>query len=229
MSEQDIAADLAAAARELQSESDVANTLEKAIKLCVELIECCDDAGVSIVHRRGIDTPAATSDAVARGDALQYELNEGPCLDAIRDHELIHSPDLANDDRWPNWGPRTTAEGDVRSMLCVRLYVDEDNLGALNLYSRRVNGFDASQQAEALALAAHVAIALTAAREIEHLHDSVASRTVIGQAQGILMERFDIDSGRAFDVLRRVSQDKNVRLHKVAAELIATRKTPGAA
>jgi GAF domain-containing protein len=228
MSEWAIADDLAAAARELQSETDIENTLQTAVNLCVELIDCCDDAAVSIVRRDGIDTPAATSDAVSRADSLQYELNQGPCLDAIRVSELVHSADLANDERWPNWGRRIAAENYFRSMLCVRLYVEQDNLGALNLYSRRPEGFDASEQAEALALAAHVAIALTAAREIKHLHDSVASRTVIGQAQGILMERFDIDAARAFAVLRRVSQHQNVRLHNVAAQLVETRKTPGA-
>ena len=228
MSERDIADDLAAAARELQSETDVQTTLEKAVELCVELIDCCDDAAVSIVRRNGIETPASTSAAASRGDALQYELNEGPCLDAVRDHQLVHCGDLATDERWPTWGKRVSEEDDFRSMLCVRLYVEQDNLGALNLYSRGVNGFDVSQQAEALSLAAHVAIALTGAREIEHLHDSVASRTIIGQAQGILMERFDIDAARAFAVLRRVSQSQNVKLHNVAAQLVETRKTPGA-
>jgi transcriptional regulator with GAF, ATPase, and Fis domain len=228
MSERDLADHLAAAARELQAENDVDNTLEKAIGLCVELVECCDDAGVSIVHRRGIDTPAATSDRVERADDLQYELNEGPCLDAIRVTELIHSSDLAIDGRWPKWGPRVVDECDVRSMLSVRLYVEEDNLGALNMYSRRLDGFDANQQAEGLALAAHVAIALVAAQEIEQLNNAVSARTVIGQAQGILMERFDIDADRAFSVLRRVSQHQNVRLHRVAADVVETRRIPGA-
>jgi transcriptional regulator with GAF, ATPase, and Fis domain len=228
MNEQDLADHLATAARELQSEMDVENTLEKAVRLCVELIECCDDAGVSIVHRKGINTPAATSDRVVRCDALQYELNEGPCLDAIRVNELIHSSDLATDGRWPKWGPRVAHECDVRSMLSVRLYVDDDNLGALNMYSRRLNGFDANQQAEGLALAAHVAIALVAAQQIEQLNNAVSARTVIGQAQGILMERFDIDADRAFNVLRRVSQHQNLRLYRVAADLVDTRKTPGA-
>jgi GAF domain-containing protein len=227
MTERDLAEDLATAARELQSEKDVHTTLDKAIALCVDLIEGCEAAGVSIVHRRGIDTPATTSDAVARGDALQYELREGPCLDAVRDHELVCSGDLTTDDRWPTWGPRVAEECGARSMLCVQLYVEEDSLGALNMYSRQVNAFDDSDQAEALALAAHVAVALVAAREVESLNAAVTARTITGQAQGILMERFDIDAQLAFDVLRRVSQDNNVKLSKVAAELVDTRRTPG--
>ena len=96
------------------------------------------------------------------------------------------------------------------------------------MYSRRINGFDADQQAEGLALAANVAIALVAAQEVEHLNSALISRTVIGQAQGILMERFGIDAARVFGLLRRVSQQRNIKLQQIAAELIQTRKTPGA-
>lgn len=227
MTERDLADDLAAAARELVSEKDVYTTLDKAVDLCVDLIEGCEAAGVSIVQRRGVDSPATTSEAVARSDALQYELDEGPCLDAVREHELVGSRDLTTDERWPNWGPRVAEECGARSMLCVRLYVADDSLGALNMYSREVDAFDDSDHAEALALAAHVAVALVAAREIEALNRAVRGRTITGQAQGILMERFDIDAARAFEVLKRVSQDNNVKLSKVAAELVETRKTPG--
>lgn len=228
MSEQSLADDLAIAARELQAETDVSNTLEKAVALCVELIDGCEAAGVSVVHGKHIDTPVTTSDMVARGDALQYELAEGPCLDALSEHELVCSPDLAADHRWPKWGPRVTEELGVRSMLSVRLFVfDDDRLGALNMYSSKTDGFDDSDQAEALALSAHVAIALAAAQEIQQLNTSVTSRTVIGQAQGIMMERFDINADRAFAAMRRVSNNRNVKLQQVAAELVETRKTPG--
>lgn len=145
MSEQSLAVDLATAARELQAETDVHTTLKKAVALCVELIDGCEAAGVSVVDGGGIDTPLTTSEIVARGDAMQYQLEEGPCLDAVREHELVYSPDLAHDRRWPKWGPRVTDELDVRSMLCVRLFVlDHDRRGALNLYSNKPNGFDAS-------------------------------------------------------------------------------------
>jgi transcriptional regulator with GAF, ATPase, and Fis domain len=224
----DLSERIAAAARTLSSERDVQHTLAASVELATELIEGCDEAGVSIVHRRrAIETPASTSELVERGDKLQYEFQEGPCLDAIWDQETVYCPDLASEVRWPVWGPRVVDELGVRSMLCFRLFTAADTLGALNLYSRRAGAFTEDDAIEGLALAAHVAVALVSATEIEGLNAAAVNRTVIGQAQGILMERYDIDSERAFSLLRRVSQDSNQRLRWIAAELVRTRKVPG--
>jgi GAF domain-containing protein len=224
----DLSEQFSAVARELRSGDNVEHTLEKAVALAVELIDGCDEAGVSLVHRKKrIDTPAATSDAVRRGDALQYELGEGPCLDAIWEQETVSSPDLVNDARWPAWGPRVVEELGTRSMLCFQLFIADGSLGALNLYSRKVNGFDDEDGLEGLALASHVSVALAAAQEIESLHGAVEARTAIGRAEGILMERFALQPSEAFAVLRRVSQDTNTRLHEVASELVTSRQTPG--
>ena len=219
---------LSAVARSLRSEEDVEHTLDKAVALAVELIDGCDEAGVSLVYaKRRIATPAATSENVRRGDALQYELEEGPCLDAIWDEETVSSPDLANEERWPTWGPRVVEELGIRSMLCFQLFTDGSSLGALNLYSHEVDGFKDADAGEGLALASHVSVALAAAQEIETLHSAVEARTAIGQAEGILMERFDLLPHQAFAVLRRVSQETNTRLHAVAVELVKSRRTPG--
>jgi hypothetical protein len=139
----------------------------------------------------------------------------------------VYSRDLAAESRWPDWGPRVVDELGVRSMLCFRLFTTKDTLGALNLYSRRAGAFTEDDAVEGLALAAHVAVALVSATQIEGLNAAAVNRTVIGQAQGILMERYDIDSERAFSLLRRVSQDSNRRLRWIAAELVRTRKVPG--
>jgi transcriptional regulator with GAF, ATPase, and Fis domain len=224
----DLSERIAAAARSLSSERDVQHTLAASVELATELIEGCDEAGVSIVHRRrAIETPASTGELVERGDKLQYEFQEGPCLDAIWDQETVYCPDLASEVRWPVWGPRVVDELGVRSMLCFRLFTAADTLGALNLYSRRAGAFTEDDAIEGLALAAHVSVALVSATEIEGLNAAAVNRTVIGQAQGILMERYDIDSERAFSLLRRVSQDSNQRLRWIAAELVRTRKVPG--
>ncbi len=228
MSLRNVAEELARAARELGSE-DVEHTLDKAVALAVELLEDCDGAGVSLVRRdKSLQTPAATADWVARGDALQYELQDGPGIDAVWEHEMLHSPDLANDERWPSWGPRVVEDLGVRTILCIQLFTDDDKVGVLNLYSKQPYGFtEDSDRYEAQALAAHVAVALVAALEIQHLHAAVMSRTVIGQAEGILMERFDIDAARAFEVLKRISSRTNTKLHAVANEVVLTRRLPG--
>lgn len=115
----------------------------------------------------------------------------------------------------------------MRSALCFQLFTDQDNLGALNLYSTDLDGFGDDDYENGLALAAHVAVALAAAQEVESLNSAVASRTVIGQAEGILMERYDLQAEEAFAVLRRVSQDSNVKVAEIASDLVRTRQTPG--
>lgn len=228
MRRNELVAELSRVSRTLLSEDDVQHTLDRAVASAIYLIDECDHAGVSIVRQKQhVDTPAATSEVARRGDQLQYELNEGPCLDAIWKQETISCVDLSNDPRFPVWGPRVVEELGVRSMQCFQLFTDNETLGALNLYSETVGGFIEGKDAEGLALAAHVAIALASAQKVEHLNLAILNRTAIGQAEGILMERFDISAQQAFTVLTRVSQDRNIKLRDIAIEIVATRLTPG--
>ena len=216
---------IALAARELQEQDDLQSTLERAVQLAVTNVDGCDGAGISMVRRKKhIDTPAATSQMVRDGDRLQYETGEGPCLDAIWHEQTVHSSDLREDGRWPTWGPRVVAETGATSILAFRLFTQEDTLGALNLYSR--TGFDESDRDMGLALAAHTAIAVTAAQEAEQLVSALDSRTVIGQATGILMERLSIDASVSFAVLARLSQESNTKLHDLAVTIVSTREVP---
>jgi GAF domain-containing protein len=223
----DLTDHLAAAARDLGSQ-DVEDTLHKSVGLAVDLIDGCDAAGVTLVHRgQRLDTPAYTSNEVLRGDQLQYELQEGPCMDAVWDHEIVISPDLKNESRWPTWAPTVVTELGARSMMCIQLFADDTSLGALNMYATTVDAFSGDDtRHEGLALAAHIAVALAAAQKIEQLHLGMDRRTIIGQAQGILMERFDITADRAFTVLQRVSSTSNTKLHQVAVDLVTSRKIP---
>jgi len=125
-----------------------------------------DHAGVSIVERNDeIDTPAASDDVPRHVDELQYESNEGPCLDAIREHAVFQTDDLRAERRWPNFSTRATRETGVRSVLSFRLFVEQDTLGALNLYSKRTSAFDADSRRIGEVFAAHAAVALEGARE----------------------------------------------------------------
>ena len=201
-------------------------TLDKVVLVATEIIRGCDLVGISIVHPHGIDTPAGSDQALDRLDELQFVLQEGPCFDALHLQETVYSPDLAQDPRWPHWGPRVTEEIGVGSIVSYRLFTTKDTLGAMNLYSRKTNAFDSDDIYNGQALAAHVAVALSASQHVEQLELAIATRTVIGQAEGILMERFDIPADKAFAVLRRVSQRRNVKLNQVADELVRTRETP---
>ena len=110
--------------------------------------------------------------------------------------------------------------------MCFQLFTTQNSYGALNLYSERPDAFDADDQAVGMALAAHVAVALAAIRAIESRDLAIARRTIIGQAEGILMERFSLDADQAFSVLRRVSQDSQRKLYEVAADLVRTGELP---
>uniref|UniRef100_UPI001F291CB7 GAF and ANTAR domain-containing protein n=1 Tax=Ornithinimicrobium cerasi TaxID=2248773 RepID=UPI001F291CB7 len=217
--------DLSAVARSLQNETGTQATLEMAVRAATSIIEGCDLAGVSIAGPGGVRTRAASDDAVLAMHALQDELQQGPAVDALRDHETVYAPDLLGDERWPRWGPRVHEIG-VRSVLSYRLFTTRDTLGAFDLFSRTGDAFDHDAIDNALALAAHVAVAVAAELKDEHLQVAVTTRTVIGQAQGILMERFDLSADRAFEVLVRLSSHQNVKLHRVASQLVETRTIP---
>ncbi len=224
--EHDLSATFAHIARELMSEPDVHQTLDRTVGLAVETIDGCDFAGVSIVRGSKIESPAQTDEMVRLADRLQVELDEGPCLSAIRGHESVHVDDLTTDTRWPKWGPRVCTEMGVRSMLAFQLYNSRDSLGALNLYSRTTHAFDEEAYAVGVVFASHAAVALTGAQNEENLLRAVQTRNLIGQAQGILMERFHLSADKAFELLRRVSQNGNVKLRDVAQRLVTTRETP---
>jgi ANTAR domain/GAF domain len=192
---------LADAARSMQGRGSTQLTLEKVVLVATEIIQGCDLVGISIVHSDGIDTPVGSDEPLNRIDELQYVLKEGPCFDALHMHEIVHSPDLAHDERWPRWGPMVAKEAGVASIVSYRLYTTRDTLGAINLYSTKLDAFDADETA-------------------------ITNRTVIGRAEGILMERFGISPDQAFAVLRRVSQHHNVKLNRIAEELVRTGVTP---
>ncbi|WP_313404476.1 GAF and ANTAR domain-containing protein [Aeromicrobium sp.] len=207
-------------ARAMSAESGLDQTLQRAVAGAVELVDGCEHAGISVVEkRRVVETAAATDDLVRRGDQLQYELDEGPCLQSIHEQETVQSDDLTTEDRWPVWSRRAADELGVRSMLSVQLFVTHDTLGALNLYSSAVAAFTEDSRESALALAAHVAVAMLAAQEHDNYESALAHRTVIGQAQGILMERYQLTPDQAFATLVRVSQAQNRKLRNIALDL----------
>lgn len=213
-------------ARALQAHRHPGARLRRGAALAVELVDGCDHAGVTLASAVALEAGAASDAVVLRGDAWQYELSEGPCLDAVRLARTVLSQDLALDPRWPTWAPRVRTELGVRAMLSLPLALDHAVLGALNLYADRSGAWTDDAVAVAHGLADQLVAALADAREIEHLGRAVAGRTVVGQAQGILMERLDLDAEQAFAYLRRVSQSRHLRLLVVAEELVATRQLP---
>ena len=163
--------------------------------------------------RRGeIRSAASTDEAAERNDQIQQEEAQGPCMDAVWEQLVVQVPDLREERRWPRWASRTLAEGGVLSMLCVRLFTHDDRVGALNLFSSQPHAFGLDDEEEAVAIAAHAAVAVAAVEDIEGLKIAVGSRTVIGQATGMVMVQYGLTDGRAFDVLKRLSSHENRKL-----------------
>lgn len=206
----------------------VEETVEKVLEFALKAIGC-DVAGVIFVHAKNhIETAAATDPVVAKLDAIQMEVGEGPDVSVLEDRLSVIVDDTRTETRWPTWAARV-AEAGIRSLLSVRMYTDEGTIGTLNAYSEKPRAFDTDDQAVAHILARHAAVALGSARKIENLWLAVDARKRIGQAQGILMERFDLTADQAFAVLLRYSQDNNVKLRVVADRLVETRELPPSA
>lgn len=217
---------LADAARAMAEEPGTQSTLERALQVATELVESCDLAGVSLVRGGEIETPAASHETLRRIDDLQYELDEGPCRDALKQGEVVVVSDLGTDPRWPRWGPRMVEEVGVHSSMSFRLFTEGDDLGALNMYSYQVDAFDHEDLLDGQVVAAHAAAALASTMEQDDLRRALDTRRVIGEATGILRERFDLSTDQAFGVLKRVSSQQNIKLYRVAQYLVDTGELP---
>jgi hypothetical protein len=166
--EHDLAEVFARVARRLEAEDDAGKTQEQVSRSALELVAGCDHAAISLIRRNGRpETVAAERRRAAAGRCAAVRLGEGPCLDAIAEHETLLIDDLGSDPRWRTFGPRAVERTGVTSMLSFRLFVEGDTIGALNLYSRRPDAFDERDRAVGAVLAAHAAIAMVAGREHE--------------------------------------------------------------
>ena len=212
----ELAETFADVARALLDADDVEATLKKITTLAVETIDGCDHAGVSLVQGRRISTPASSDAVPGQVDAIQYQTDQGPCLDAIREHETFKIDDLAKEDRWPKFSQRAAEETGVASMLSFRLFAEGDTLGSLNLYSKQRAAFDDEALAVGSVFATHAAVALAGAQHDEQMQKALRGRDVIGQAKGILMAQQHVTADEAFDILRRASQRMNIKLRELA-------------
>jgi transcriptional regulator with GAF, ATPase, and Fis domain len=214
-------------ARTLLAEETLPATLIKICSMAVTTVDGCDHAGITLVQARAVSTEGASDDVPERVDAVQYETGEGPCLDAIRDHEVFQTDDLAEESRWPNFAQRAVDETGVHSMLCFRLFAESDTMGALNLYSKQTSAFADEAREVGAVFAAHAAVAMSSAKEHEQMEAAIQSRDVIGQAKGMLMAREGITEDAAFNLLRRASQRLNMKLRDVAEAVSAGRAPVG--
>lgn len=218
----DLAAQLTEVARTLQQQGDAQDTVDEIVRGAVATIPGAWHAGIIMVTgKREVSTVTMTGDVVGEVDQVQYDTGQGPCLEALYAHKLVSVPDLAHETRWPGFAERAHRLG-VSSMLSFQLFVRDDDLGALNLYSPDAHTFDEESEHVGSLFAGHAAVALANAQQRDNLLQAVHTRDLIGQAKGILMERHKITGDQAFTVLMRTSQRTNVKLRDLAEVLVNT-------
>ena len=223
----DLAQQLSDLARDLEHESDVEGTLVAIVHAAVGTVPGAQHVSISAIkRRRQVHTLAATSDLSTAIDVAQYETGQGPCLDALYQQLTVRLPDMAAEQRWPEFSRRARELG-AGSMLAVQLYVQADELGALNLLNEQPHAFeDEDAERVALLFATHAALAMAGAQAQEQLRHGLDTRDIIGQAKGILMERHKITGDLAFRLLSRASQDHNRKLHDIAGDLVRSGELP---
>jgi hypothetical protein len=199
---------------------DLDDTLRQVTAAAVEVLPDVRYASITVRHDDGrLETAAPTDELICDIDAIQYDLREGPCYEAASETVHVTSPDLAADSRFPQYAPAAVEAG-IRAQAGIRLFDHRGSQGALNLYSERAGAF-ADLGLLAQLFAHQSAMALDYAREIQNLNEAIRNRGTIGQAVGIVMERFGLDEARAFGFLVRLSQDQNVKVRALAEQLVA--------
>ena len=220
---------LRAAALELtrqRSIRDLEQTLGQIVSSAVATIPGVDAGSISMTRDGRIETRHPTSDLVLKIDDRQSELHEGPCISAIEEPPesgIVMAPDLAGDDahRWPRFAPVVVDAG-YRALMSTQLSIDGGVSAALNLYSATPDAFDDDARTLAGLFGIQASLVLYGSQQAVHLQRAVDSRDLIGQAKGILMERFKVDSEAAFQMLVKSSQDTNMKLTGVAQWLVST-------
>jgi GAF domain-containing protein len=229
MDDNGLARDLALLVERLHQAPDSEQTAAQVVEYAREQLGA-DHAGITLIRSGGrLETVAPTDPLVEEADLLQYELGEGPCHDSAWQGGTFASQDLAVDSRWPRWAPRAVSLG-IGSALGNELASKNGDrrLGAMNLYWSSPRIFTSDELAFAQLLTRHAALALAASLTVEGLNLALDGRKRIGQAQGILMERHGLNEDQAFAVLKRYSQDHNVKLRDLAEQLVRDRQLPSA-
>ena len=222
----ELAETFAEVARALLAGGDVDATLRRVCRLAVETIDACECAGISMVRGTTIRPLATTSDVPGIVDAIQSETQQGPCIDAIKEHGVFLTGALSAETRWPEFAHRAHHESGIESILALRLFAQEDTMGALNLYSSQTDAFDDHDVAISSVFAAHAGLAMATARHEEQLVDKATTRDIIGMAKGMIIARRGVSEDEAFDILRRASQRMNVKLRDVAEQMVRKPEHP---
>jgi len=217
---------LASAVLEMSQEPALPATLDRVVALIVDLVESCDAAAVLLSEDQSRATVVASDQALQALVEEHLELESAPVWTAFTHQEPVYSADLSVDSRWTAFGEQMSQRLGLHSVYAFPLPRpdrQDQTLAVVVAYGKRIDGFDAEDQTTVGILATHATAALADAVHHQQLKTALNSRTVIGQATGIVMERFGLDAAQAFGVLRRLSQAENVKVRDIAARVVETR------
>ncbi|MCV7383663.1 GAF and ANTAR domain-containing protein [Mycolicibacter longobardus] len=203
---------------------DPDGALDELIANLLGHMSCAQHAGVTLTTSGGdVQTLSATDSYPTALDDIQRRQGEGPCLTAAWKHHVVRLDDISREARWPSYCREVAATTPIRSILAFELFTGRGTTGALNFYADTADAFDDDAVELGLILATHAALAWHMVRRDEQFRSALASRDVIGQAKGMVMERFGIDAVQAFELLKRLSQNMNTPLADVAQHLVGRR------
>jgi hypothetical protein len=205
------------------AENDFDSVYDAIVNAAPQLVDGCDHASLMLRRGKTFMTAAASDDTARYVDRLERELGQGPCLDAIEEESVEHNADLEQSTQWPLLAERVLAETSVRGMAGFRLRVADEKTGALNLFSDTPGGLTADAVDQGIVLASFTTVALRAyhdRRAAETLKSGLTSNREIGKAMGLLMAFHKISDDEAFDMLRKASQDMNIKLAEVARQVV---------
>lgn len=201
--------------------------LDDLVKISVERVTTASWASVTMLRAGRFSTEAATDEAAAHADLLQYQIGSGPCVDAVLEDSVYVTGDVEADPRWAEWGRRAADEVGVRSVLALRLHlhVDHGVIAGLNIYSVAPNAYDDHAIGMGLVLATHASSVvgeLLTKDRADNLMKALESNREIGVAMGVLMQTHQFTRQQAFDVLCVASQNSNRKLADIAVEVADT-------
>ncbi|MGI8774478.1 MAG: GAF and ANTAR domain-containing protein [Actinomycetota bacterium] len=203
------------------------STINQIAELAVAAIDPLEVCSVSLAKDGKITTVGATDPMATHLDEIQYGVGEGPCLSSIANHATFYIPDMATDETWPTFSRRAAEKTGVASLLAYVLRVDDSSLGAVNMMSTKTGAFDTDDRAAGSLFAAQAGVALANAlthesdqTKIAQLEEAVETRTVIGEAIGLLMASRKCDKDEAFQVLTELSQRSNTKVREIAVRLV---------
>jgi GAF domain-containing protein len=221
----DVARDLSELSRELEAESDSSAVMQRILQAAVDEIGGAVGAAITLLEHGQLSSPAHSSEQARAVGVAESETGEGPCVDTSRHEVTLRSDDLRDEPRWPKWAAAAVENG-VLSAMSFQLFVEGDSMGALDVFGDHPNAFDEEAENTGLLLASHAAIAMASTRQVENMQIAIDNRDLIGQAKGILMERYKIRAGQAFDLIVASSRATHKKVRVVADQLVATGELP---